>query len=660
MVNKFIFKSLFIILLLNFCTTLKDIEYRIQNPPVSEPKEKTKQLVGGISVVDITPPPTMPLAGYSKNGEIAKGFRHKLKARIFVFTNKKNHSIVLVQMDLLSGSKLLHHKVAEIIAKKYPIRFSDIALFGTHTHAGPGNYFESTFYNNYAASDPGFEPDFFNFLVKQISEGIEKAWENRQPIKIAIGRKKIYGFTKNRSFEAYLKNKNISSNVTKETAINPWIEMIRIDTLDNKPLGVITNFSIHPTIIPEDNIFYHADVFGYIEKGLEDLIKKQYNISFFVHGALNYTHGDSTPNYDDENEEGDFVIAQNIGYGIANEMFDLYQSLNNQFVNDVELNAFSMEIDFLKENQIGNIKICDNAVVGMSLVTGATTRNTPILRNLPFFRPGWPRWFFKDGCQGEKRWLLSKLQHFMLPKEEFPHEIYLQAIQIGNIVYIPYPFEITAETGKLIQNKIKEKYKNFQIIPVSCANGYTGYVTTPEEYSLQYYEGGHTLYGKYTAPFLAEIGNILIENLVKKQNEKLPEGFLFRLKAKQYYPHKPEQIIPNRIIESPPKIKYKEKESYWYFRYWDVPLYYIHFHQPLILLEKSKDCKNNYQNYLNEDSLDLSMHYIKNKEDKTLYEIRWYFRNQEEELLKQHCYRFRILKRNNFDDLISPVIQWKK
>jgi neutral ceramidase len=143
---KVIFKIFVLWIFLMTCKT-NNIEYKIYHYSKEEPKQVKNQLLGGIAIVDITPPPTMPLAGYSMNANSANGFRHKLKARIFVLTNKKNHTIVLVQMDLLSGSKLLHHKVAEIISQKYPIRFSDIALFGTHTHAGPGNYYESNFYN---------------------------------------------------------------------------------------------------------------------------------------------------------------------------------------------------------------------------------------------------------------------------------------------------------------------------------------------------------------------------------------------------------------------------------------------------------------------------------------------------------------------------------
>ncbi len=34
---------------------------------------------------------------------------------------------------------------------------------------------------------------------------------------------------------------------------------------------------------------------------------------------------------------------------------------------------------------------------------------------------------------------------------------------------------------------------------VGLANGYIGYLMTPEEYDQQHYEGGHTVYGKWTS-----------------------------------------------------------------------------------------------------------------------------------------------------------------
>lgn len=617
----------------------------------------------GISLVDITPPPGMPLAGYSLNAVSSKGFRHKLKARIFLLRNSKNKTIIIIQSDLLSGSKIVRHRVAEIISKTYPISFHSITFFGTHTHAGPGNYFESNFYNFYAANRSGFDNQYFEFLVSQLVKGIEEAWYQQIPVQIAFGKKKIYGYTKNRSLEAFKKNPNIPKTITELQAIQPDLYLIRFDSLENIPIAALSNFSIHPTVIPESNFFYHRDVFGYIEKGLEDLVKEKYKIKNFIHSALNYTHGDITPNYDDKKEKGDFIIAKEIGYGISREIFELFNSLENQFIKDIELNALGKEIDLFQENKIEEVEICNYPIVGLSLTTGATTRSTPILKYLPFFRPGWPRWFFTKSCQGEKRWYLSKIHNIFLPKEDFPHELYFQAIQIGKWIYLPYPFEITFESGRIIQEQINKEYPEFEIIPVSCANGYTGYTTTPYEYSLQYYEGGHTLYGKNSTLFLAKVGKILTKKLFENYSDDqivAPKIKKFlKLKSKSFYPKPSHSILLKREEKEPPKFVFKEKESYWYFRYWDVPMYLIEFHKPLILLEKNEFCQSDYKEFLSEESLDLSFHYVKNQEDKSLYEVRWYISTKEIDRFKDHCYRFKIFPRSVFDDFYSSEFSWK-
>lgn len=662
-IRKIFLIFLFIIFFGN-CSSYSIYEIQIH---ISENQNKNLEnkslLYLGISLVDITPPPGMPLAGYSKNAISSKGFRHKLKARIFLIRNAKNKIIVMIQSDLLSGSKIVRHKVAEIISQKYPISFDSITFFGTHTHAGPGNYFESNFYNFYAANQSGFDSQYFEFLVNQLVKGIEEAWSQQIPVQIAFGKKKIYGYTKNRSLEAFKKNPNISKTITELQAIQPDLYLIRFDSLDNIPIGALSNFSIHPTVIPESNFFYHRDVFGYIEKGVADLVKEKYKVKNFIHSALNYTHGDITPNYDDKKEEGDFIIAKEIGYGISQEIFELFNSLDTRFIKDIELNSFGKEVDLFQENKINDVEVCNYPIVGLSLTTGATTRSTPILKYLPFFRPGWPRWFFTHSCQGEKRWFLSKLHNLFLPKEDFPHQLYFQSIQIGKWIYLPYPFELTSEVGRMIQNKIQKEYPEYEIIPVSCANGYTGYTTTPYEYSVQYYEGGHTLYGKNSTLFLAEMGKILtkklFENFSKEQtnNQKI-EKFI-KLKSKSFYPKQSDLILLKREEKESPTFVLKEKESYWYFRYWDVPLYLIEFHKQLIILEKNEFCQSSYKEFLSEESLDLSIHYVKNLKDKSLYEVRWYIPTKEINKLKDHCYRFKIFPRFLFDSFYSSEFSWK-
>jgi len=116
---------------------------------------------------------------------------------------------------------------------------------------------------------------------------------------------------------------------------------------------------------------------------------------------------------------------------------------------------------------------------------------------------------FTNFCQGHKRTLGGPLQYLILSKEDFPHELFLQVLQIGEALLIPLPFETTKEAGLRMVSKCRQQITNGSphdlkyFFVISCANGYFGYMTTPEEYSRQRYEGGHTLYGPQTQPFVA-------------------------------------------------------------------------------------------------------------------------------------------------------------
>ena len=43
------------------------------------------------------------------------------------------------------------------------------------------------------------------------------------------------------------------------------------------------------------------------------------------------------------------------------------------------------------------------------------------------------------------------------------------------------------------------------VVLAGYSNGYAGYITTPEEYMLQQYEGGHTLHGRWSLPAYQQI-----------------------------------------------------------------------------------------------------------------------------------------------------------
>lgn len=84
-----------------------------------------------------------------------------------------------------------------------------------------------------------------------------------------------------------------------------------------------------------------------------------------------------------------------------------------------------------------------------------------------------------------------------------PQILPLQILIIGQIAILGIPGEITTIAGKrLIETvAVALRPKKISTVLLSCyTNGYHGYITTPEEYDLQLYEGGHTVFGKWTLP----------------------------------------------------------------------------------------------------------------------------------------------------------------
>ncbi len=77
----------------------------------------------------------------------------------------------------------------------------------------------------------------------------------------------------------------------------------------------------------------------------------------------------------------------------------------------------------------------------------------------------------------------------------------LQIFLIGQLAIVAMPFEITTIAAQRLRQTVQEVLAQRgieEVIMSPYANSYAGYVTTYEEYRMQLYEGGHTLFGKWT------------------------------------------------------------------------------------------------------------------------------------------------------------------
>lgn len=670
---------------LTACASTQEI--LVSQPAMPDVKVADGVATAGAVSVDITPPPGMPMGGYSVMANRGQGFRTRIKARVVYINDGKGDAIALVQTDLTAASLLLQHEVASRVAQKTGLSPADIAITASHSHSAPVNFFDNDFYNKHTSSGQWLEPEFLEFAASRISAGIIQAYNERRPAKIATGKKDIYGYNRNRSLDSYVLNEDVSGislddPQSKFKAVNPALYMVRVDVQDDdggfKPLAAFSSFSVHATALTVPVEVYNADLFAYAQKDLEWKIRDEYKTSWpVVHALSTGTQGDMAPALEENGDnwfthfEVNWKAARKLGKGIGAEAIGLFESLGSELTDNIELASAARELNIREHNKVEGIELCHDAAVGNTVAAGAYERRTPWLTAIPFFHGGnimARRWLFTDGCQGNKRHLgFSFLQPILEPKDSFPHTVMFQLLRINDMVVLPVPFESTTESGRRMAKRVQEEFAAVGQAPkyvwvASNSNGYFGYTTTPEEYSRQNYEGGHTLYGKNSTPYLTAQLGLLTRDFVRTGAvEELEPEWRYNLKVNDFLPDAVASTGSRSWLAQPQAVLAEEsnEEDYVAVQWRDVAPAAINLHLPLVRVEQLRNGQwqplvLNHEP-VNDDGYDIEVRYLDDLEQGMAeYETRWY------NPVSGGQYRFVIGSRAGAAELTSAVFTWQQ
>ncbi len=109
----------------------------------------------------------------------------------------------------------------------------------------------------------------------------------------------------------------------------------------------------------------------------------------------------------------------------------------------------------------------------------------------------------------------------LITKSWTPQILPLQWVQIGELLLVGFPFEITTIASYRLHKSICELVVDSnikEVILCPYANSYNGYITTFEEYQIQMYEGGHTVFGEWSLAALQTCFKNLYTNI---KNQKI-------------------------------------------------------------------------------------------------------------------------------------------
>jgi neutral ceramidase len=559
-------------------------------------------ILAGAAEADLTPPPGMPKAGYSANAHDGDGFRTRLRARV-THLRAGAASIALVQVDLLAGSSVLQYLVAEAVAERTDIPLAGIWIAATHTHAGPGQFLGTDFYNQHASNRGGFDPAYTDFLVRQIAGAVIEAHDARVPAKVALGTTEVWGLTRNRSHDPHVQNRTVTDKrldpQRKWVSVNPELHLLRADRIveggGTEPLAAAVVFSIHGTGVPQQAREYNADVWAYLVAQLSHEIERDHGGRAVV-GASEGTHADVAPAL--HPGLAGHRDARRIGQGIGAQAAALYGRLGSELVDRIDLDAGFRELDLdqAAARRAGGVELPDRPAVGTALVAGAMENLTPVIGRIPPFRAGTPRRWGRPGPHGPK-WILGSrwLQPLLLRKKAFPRRLAVHALHIGDSVLVGLPFEITVESGRRIaravQAEVGEGAGLERVVVCSLVNEYWGYVATEEEYGRQFYEGGHTLYGPHTERFLSAQAAALVGATVGRGMVRDAGDRRWDLASKRFLPTPPPGPHPERRFDGRATFTdpTANDDAVWEQCWFDVAPGGLAWHEPLLRVERSDD-----------------------------------------------------------------------
>lgn len=255
----------------------------------------------GCSVVDVTPSPGLPMAGYGSRKATAMAAHDALLAKASVCRVGEAEA-ALCAVDVVGFSREATHDMRQEIRERTGIPADRILIATSHTHSGPVT---TTFRDS--TPDAGY----MAAARRGIATAVEQARDSLRPAKVGIAVAQAPQWHYNRRNE--------------DQPIDDTLAVVRFLSVDGEPLATWLNFGCHPTIMGGDNLLYSRDWPGVACDAIEAELGGA--ASFF-----NGCHGDVGP----DRPQRTFAQVEKIGRGVAQVALDAARQITFEVPGTVE------------------------------------------------------------------------------------------------------------------------------------------------------------------------------------------------------------------------------------------------------------------------------------------------------------------------------------
>ena len=507
--------------------------------PDPDPDPEPSRLRAGAGVADITPPVGTPMFAYTARSRIAdppqspedamqviadpapdhnhyaktfepsEGIHTRLRASALVI-EREGEKFALVQADLGGLPYALVQAVQDRIAGT-GIDGEHVVLSATHTHSATGPIWPADNLGYQALGGDFFDPRVFGLTADGIAEAIVEADAALEPARVGLGTSELDGASNNRAFEAFQENEDVPDAREEELKTNRTVTVVRADAADGEPIGVWSNFAVHPTSFGDSNLLFSGDNVATATRMVEDEIG---GTLVWANGAEGDVSPNGSPRAPDgeplEYVNGSAASANMAGIKVAEGIVAAWEDAGGRLAGDLELGA-QQTFKLLDGDEADGMPVGPITALGAGIVSEGFC--SPV-----------------DGVAGPGQGAKFPL---VAGVGLVPQTAPISLLRIGDTAIAAMPFEITTQMGRRIADAVTREAGGEldSTVIAGLANGYLSYASTPEEYDTCGYEGSFTLFGRHQGPLLRDTAGSLVPSLLGDAGERasdpepLPLGF---------------------------------------------------------------------------------------------------------------------------------------
>lgn len=488
----------------------------------------------GMAKVDVKPPPGFDLSGYSLAGRESIGLATPLSMCAVYFEDPAGNAAAWVVGDLHSATRYMHEKAASLTATRTPIGVDNLIFCGTHTHTGPGQFYGNSLYDLVTTrcaltTRQGFQIGIANHFSAAIARAVVLAHDDAQrrygAISVGFGESLVWtGDTEpyqpichNRSLDAFRRNPESAQWSTlvgagapgslsdDQRSIDPRVRACTFYR-DDHVAAVVSSFGCHSTALGCDYDRYNSDWPGHARTEARRLLedagdKAMVAVALSGAGDVNTLTGSVAPGE---------ANAYRVGRAIGRAIFRAVAASRASKQPLDRLEARFIEVPTSEKVLTGTSgPLAANWAFGKPTLGGSEESKTP------FYSEGETADDFKtrDPPQHPKvsaNWVFGVILPLLFARLEPSPILALRTLRIGSHLLVGVPFEPTSTAAHRIESALKAT-ANAQPWVLGYSSDYNGYLTTPEEFEAQHYEGASTIWGKHTLSHIIERFRLLIE-----------------------------------------------------------------------------------------------------------------------------------------------------